>query len=266
MSAHFANYAAIGLYVLAASYLIVSVARLRSPSRPALFALTATALLCHAVGCYRLIITPDGLALQLFAMLSLVFFTVNTIVLASAARKPVHNLFLLLFPMTVLAVSASLLFKGASTVYPLTLGLASHVLLSVIAYSVLTIATLQALFLAFANYRLKHKRTLTPLKLLPPLQTMESLLFEMLWAGQVLLSASIVSGIIFLEDIFAQHVVHKTVFTLLAWLIYSVLLWGRHSLGWRGYTAIRWTLVGFAMLMLAYFGSKLVLEFILNGG
>src|SRR5690625_6552585 len=62
---------------------------------------------------------------------------------------------------------------------------------------------------------------------------------------------------------FAQHVAHKTVFSLAAWVIYVVLLWGRHRVGWRGYTAIRWTLAGFVLLMLAYFGSKLVLELIL---
>ncbi|UTF60561.1 inner membrane protein YpjD [Gilvimarinus sp. DA14] len=264
MSPHLTNILAIGGYLVAWLYLAYSVKQLSAPRKPFLFALTAIALTLHMAGCYRLIMTPDGLALQLFGVLSLVFCCVNFIVLFSALRRPVQNLFLLLFPLTALAITAALLFKGQRTVLPVTMGLASHVLLSVLAYSVLTIATLQALFLALQNYRLKHKRTLPPPQLMPPLQTMESLLFEILWAGQILLSASIVSGIIFLDDIFAQHAVHKTVFTIIAWLIYSTLLWGRYKLGWRGYTAIRWTLVGFAMLMLAYFGSKLVLEFILN--
>lgn len=258
------NILATGFYLVAWIYLIYSIKQQSAPRKPTLFALTSIALGLHTAGCYGLIMAPSGLTLQLFGVLSLVFCCVNLIVLLSALRRPVQNLFLLLFPLAALAIVAALLFKGHRTVLPVTVGLASHVLLSVIAYSVLTIATLQALFLAFQNYRLKHKRTLTPPQLMPPLQTMESLLFEMLWAGQILLSASIISGIIFLDDIFAQHAVHKTVFTIIAWLIYSLLLWGRYKLGWRGYTAIRWTLVGFAMLMLAYFGSKLVLEFILN--
>lgn len=266
MSALSVNLLACGLYVIAVTIMFTALSRLQNVNRKILLPLSAAALVAHALGCYQLIIGPEGLRLQLFSMLSLVFFSVNTIVLFSSFRKPVQNLYTILLPLSVLAILASLWLRGASTVLPLTLGLASHVILSIIAYSLLTIATMQAIFLMFQNYRLKHKRGLMPPGYLPPLQTMESLLFEMLWAGQILLTCSIISGVIFLDDIFAQHVVHKTVFTLLAWCIYSVLLWGRHSLGWRGYTAIRWTLVGFACLMLAYFGSKLVLEFILKIG
>ena len=69
---------------------------------------------------------------------------------------------------------------------------------------------------------------------------------------------------IFLEDIFAQHLVHKTVLSLVAWCIFAILLWGRHVLGWRGNTAVKLTLAGFVVLMLAFFGSKLVLEVILQ--
>jgi ABC-type uncharacterized transport system permease subunit len=77
------------------------------------------------------------------------------------------------------------------------------------------------------------------------------------------LSASLITGFIFLEDIFAQHLVHKTVLSIIAWFILGILLIGRFQFGWRGKTAIRWSLSAFALLMLAYFGSKLVLEFIL---
>ena len=257
------NLTAIALYLLAWSYLLRSLKRASTPQRWVYVSLTGLAVAAHGAGCYRLINTPDGLALQLFAMMSVVFCCVNLIVLFSSLRKPVHNLFLLLFPLATLAIGASLAFTGNANLVSLTLGLASHVLLSITAYSVFIVATFQALFLALQNYRLKHKRTLGQVKLLPPLQTMEALLFEMLWAGQILLTASIISGIAFVDDLFAQHLAHKTVFTIAAWIIYSVLLWGRHKLGWRGYTAIRWTLVGFAMLMLAYFGSKLVLDYIL---
>lgn len=263
MSAHVLNALAALVYLAAGAYLISSLVQLKQARRSVLFALTGIALVLHAAGCVALIVRPAGLALNLFNVLSLIFFTVNTLVLISATRKPVENLFALLFPLSVLAIIAALFVHGHLPPLQLTVGLASHVLLSILAYSLLTIATLQALFLAFQNYRLKHKRDLAPLRLMPPLQTMETLLFEMLWGGQILLTAAIISGVIFLQDIFAQHVAHKAVFTLIAWVIYSVLLWGRHSLGWRGYKAIRWTLGGFAMLMLAYFGSRLVLEFIL---
>ena len=95
---------------------------------------------------------------------------------------------------------------------------------------------------------------------------METMLFELLWAGVVLLTVAILSGFLFLDDIFAQHLVHKTVLTLIAWVIYSTLLWGRYQMGWRSQTAVRFTLGGFALLMLAFFGSKLVLELVLQRG
>ena len=93
---------------------------------------------------------------------------------------------------------------------------------------------------------------------------MESMLFELLWIGVSLLSISIASGFVFIDDIFSQSLVHKTVLTLIAWLLFSVLLWGHYQLGWRSRTAVRLTLAGFVLLMLAFFGSKLVLELILH--
>ncbi len=93
---------------------------------------------------------------------------------------------------------------------------------------------------------------------------MESLLFQMITAGFVLLGVALITGFIYLDDIFAQHQVHKTVLSITAWVIFAVLLWGRLQFGWRGRTAIRWTLGGFVFLMLAYFGSKLVLEIVLQ--
>ena len=263
MSALAANSLAVFFYLLAGGLLASALFRLKTVNRPLLFALTIVALASHLAGCYRLIAQPEGLSLGLFPVLSLIFCTVNGIVLASSIKKPVQNLFILLFPLSLASIVAAQLLHGSGNTLALTFGLASHVLLSILAYSVLTIATLQALFIALQNHQLRHKRPL-PLQLLPPLQTMETLLFEMLWVGQTLLTLSIISGVIFLDDLFAQHVAQKTVFTLIAWCIYALLLWGRHRLGWRGYTAIRWTLAGFAMLMLAYFGSKLVLEFILR--
>jgi len=73
----------------------------------------------------------------------------------------------------------------------------------------------------------------------------------------------ILTGVIFIEDLFAQHLSHKTAFSIISWALYAILLFGRHVLGWRGKIAIRWIIAGFAMLMLAYFGSKFVLEFVL---
>jgi len=93
---------------------------------------------------------------------------------------------------------------------------------------------------------------------------MELLLFQMIGAGMLFLSGSLLSGFFFLEDIFAQHLAHKTILSLLAWVVFGSLLLGRIRYGWRGKKAIRGTIIGFIFLALAYFGSKLALELILQ--
>jgi ABC-type uncharacterized transport system permease subunit len=138
------------------------------------------------------------------------------------------------------------------------------VVLSIIAYSLITIAAFQAIFLSFGDYELKH-RNLGVLKNLPPLQTLESLLFEMLWVGLVFLSLSIVSGFVFFDEISSRPgLIHHTIITLAAWVVFAVLLWGRYRLGWRGAVASRWTLAGFVLLAFGYFGTKFVLQMILG--
>lgn len=256
------NSLAIAIYLAATAYLALRLHQERTVGRQWLLGAVTLALLAHGAGLYHLLVLPNVLELGFFRVSSLLFWVINLVVLLSCARKPLHNLFVLLLPLSTLGILASLLGSGTHPIV-LSYSLAAHVLLSILAYSLLTIATLQALLLAWQNHQLKHHHPSGRVRLLPPLQTMESLLFEMLWAGHILLTLSILSGFIFLDDLFAQHLAHKTVFSIAAWIIYSVLLWGRHQLGWRGYTAIRWTLGGFALLMLAYFGSKLVLELIL---
>ena len=102
------------------------------------------------------------------------------------------------------------------------------------------------------------------MRALPPLAIMERMLFQLIAVGFVLLTLSLLSGFVYLENMFAQHLVHKTILSILAWAVFGVLLLGRRLYGWRGKVAVRWTLSGIALLLLAYFGSKLVLELILQ--
>jgi len=122
----------------------------------------------------------------------------------------------------------------------------------------------QAAFLSYQNYQLKHHHPAGIVSKFPPLQDMEIFLFELLWVGEILLGLGIVLGFVFIEDFAAQEgLIHKTVFSILAWVVFAGLLWGRHQLGWRGSTAIRGTITGFVLLLLGFYGSKFVLEFIL---
>ncbi|MGH8120534.1 MAG: cytochrome C assembly family protein, partial [Gammaproteobacteria bacterium] len=131
------------------------------------------------------------------------------------------------------------------------------------AYSVLTVAAFQSVLLFLQDRQLTRKRPAS-IMLLPPMQIMEDLLIKIIALGFFLLSLSLATGLMFVQDLFAQHLVHKTVLSLLAWCIFGALLWGHWSRGWRGKTVSRWTIGGFLSLMLAYFGSKFVLELILK--
>jgi len=220
------------------------------------------AVLAHGIFSFNAISTVTGINLGIFEMASVVALAISAIVVLSSLHRPVVNLVIIIFPLSVLAIVGTLF--NESTYTPrqdLTTGIGLHVILSVLAYGLLAIAALQAILLSFGDYELRHKK-LTVLRYLPPLQTMESLLFELLWAGLIFLSLSILTGFVFFEQM-SRGLIHHTSITLLAWIVFSILLWGRYRLGWRGATASRWTLSGFGLLLLGYFGSKLVMEIFL---
>jgi ABC-type uncharacterized transport system permease subunit len=125
-------------------------------------------------------------------------------------------------------------------------------------------ASLQAALWSWQNHQLKTRRLSKIIKVLPALQTMEALIFELVLAGVITLAISMTIGFTFIDNIFAQQLVHKTVLSLFGLFIFSIVLWGRYRLGWRGNSAGRWVIGGFCMLMLAYFGSKVVLEIVLK--
>jgi ABC-type uncharacterized transport system permease subunit len=185
--------------------------------------------------------------------------------LGAAIAKPLENLAIILLPLAALSIVLEMRFP-TTHILPdsAPMGLRIHVLLSVLAYSLLTIGAFQALLLALQDRQLRKKRPIRIMHALPPLETMETLLFQIIGIGFFLLSLSLMSGLMFLEDIFAQHLVHKTALSIVAWLVFAILLWGRWHFGWRGRKAIAWTLGGFVALMLAYFGTKIVLELILH--
>ncbi len=259
------NIAAAILYMLASIYQITQLSQQHAASKSWQMSFSLSALVLHGIGIAGLIFVSEGFHLGFFLAFSLICWAINLLVFLSSLRKPLHNIFILLFPVAAIAVIFATFTD--SPVIPseeLSGGVVSHILLSIVAYSLLSIATFQALLLAYQIYQLKHKHPNGLARLLPPLLTMEKLLFELLWAGEILLTLSIISGLIFLENMFTQHLTHKTIFSIAAWLIYATLLAGHYFKGWRGPSAVRWTLGGFAALLLAYFGTKLVLEIILH--
>ncbi|MFT5482336.1 MAG: ABC-type uncharacterized transport system permease subunit [Halieaceae bacterium] len=264
MTAAVFSFAAVALYLTAAVLQLLELRNQRERILPMVVATASIGLCFHALGLTDILTDDVGYNFGFFKISSLIFLLVTAATLLSLARRPLQNLLVILLPLAAVSVLISALAPTTrDSVAQLNGGMLLHIGLSVAAYAVLTIAALQALALASLDSRLRHHNTIGIVKIFPPLQLMETILFELIWLGVILLTASIASGFVFLDDIFAQHLVHKTTLTVAAWVTYSVLLWGRHQRGWRSKTAVWWTLGGFLVLMLGYFGSKFVLELIL---
>jgi len=256
------------LYLLAASRLGVLIyANKDAPRQQAkvqAFIAGAIAIILNGIILNSAIFVSGGLDLGFSNTWSLISWIIAIVILLVAVRKPVENLLVIFFPLAALGLILILLFPSHRILAEsAAMGLKMHILLSIIAYSLLTVAAFQAALLAFQEYQLSHKHPTMIMNVLPPMQIMEDLLIRIIAVGFFILSLSLATGFMFLHDIFAQHLIHKTVLSLISWLVFAVLLWGRWYMGWRGQKLIRWTIGGFCILMLAFFGSKLVLEMIL---
>jgi len=258
---------AILLYLASAALLILRLSRgvQDLASKTGIIALGFGAFILHAGILQQHLLIQNGINLGFFDASSLIGWLIAGLLLLAAIRRPVENLGIVLLPLAAATIIMERLFSSHHVVQILgSWQLQVHILLSVLAYSVLTIAMVQAVLLAVQDRQLRNRQPGGFVAALPPLATMEALLFQMIGLGFALLTLSLVTGVLFLEDIFAQHLVHKTVLSIVAWVVFAILVQGRWRFGWRGRTAIRWTLGGFIVLMLAYFGTKLVLELLLG--
>jgi len=262
--AFFAVIAAL-LYLAAAGLQLAHlVQRQRNLSRPVL-GLTIVALICHAVVTWDALVVNEGVTFGIYKVLALSFLAVNVACIAALLRRPLQNLLVGLLPLSALSIVVASLGPDTSAARDhIEPGMLMHIGSSIVAYSILTLAAGQAALLALQDRQLRNRNMLGITRALPPLQLMESMLFELVWVGVGALTLSILSGMIFMDNMFAQHLVHKTILSMVAWLLFTVLLWGRYRLGWRSQTAVRFTLSGFFLLLLAFYGSKLVLELVLQ--
>ncbi|MDX1754453.1 MAG: cytochrome c biogenesis protein CcsA [Marinobacter sp.] len=221
------------------------------------------ALIGHGLLIWQTVHHDGGFDLGFFQSSVLISWIIVALLLALGIRKPVHNLSLAIYPLAGITILVLLATPSSPRlVADDNYGMLSHIALSITAYSLLSLAAAQAVLLYFQNRQLKHNYNSPLVRNLPPLQTMESLLFEMVWAGVVLLVLAIATGALFVNDLFAQNVAHKTIFSLMSLAVFVALLIGRYTKGWRGTTASRWTLTGCALLMLGFYGSKFVLELV----
>lgn len=234
-------------------------------SRKTIFISALIAIGFHAVILSNQVITDVGFNLSLFNTLSICMIIISSLILIAFLLRPLDIMLMLILPINASTLLLAWMFPSTDLL-PLDspAGLNIHVIISIIAYSLMALAALHAVFLSIQNRQLHNHQTGGIVRLLPPLQEMEKLLFEIILVGFIFLSAALASGFIFLENLFQQHLVHKTILSILAWCLFAGLLTGHWLLGWRGRRAVRLTIGGFICLMLAYIGSKFVLEFIIN--
>lgn len=249
------------------TYLLINGLRHHNLNRKLILSLGCIALLAHGTLVFNTLFRPEGLQLGVITLASLFTWVVVTLGTASCFVRKIEPLLAPSYPLALFTVAIALLYAdGTPPKTGLSTGMLSHIVSSLMAYSVMTLAFSQAILLWIQNYQLKHRHIHDILKILPPLQTMEETLFDLVITGFTLLSVAILTGFIFVDDIFAQHLAHKTALTVLAWFVLAILIVGRFFWGWRGMVAVRWTLTGFGLLLLGYFGSKVVLELILQRG
>ena len=224
----------------------------------------AVALCLNGLLLADLILVEHGLNLGFSNAFALINWLIACLIAIVATRKPVGNLLIIFFPLAGLGVILAITLPGQRILADsVSVWLKIHILLSILAYGLLTVATCQAVLLAVQDHLLSCKRPMAIMGLLPPMRTMEDVLVKLTTVGCVVLSIGLLTGFAFVHDLFAQHLAHKTILSLLSWLVFVILLWGRSHSGWRGATLARWTIGGFCTLMLAFFGSKFVLELIL---
>ncbi|HQR51774.1 MAG TPA: cytochrome c biogenesis protein CcsA [Burkholderiales bacterium] len=226
-------------------------------------------LALHAWLLYSTMFKADGLYLGVGTALSAIAWLTMLIYWLASLFYRQEGLQTLILPVAAVAVLLPVIFPAlkplAHTEVP---AFKFHLVLSMLAYSLFTIASLHVLLMALLERRLHGGAVKRAPRWMPPLLTMEALLFRIIGAGFVLLTLVLVSGIFFSEEVFGKPLSfsHKTIFAFLSWGIFAALLAGRSAYGWRGRVAVRWTLAGFLTLVLAYLGSKFVLEILLGRG
>lgn len=236
------------------------------------------AIVLHGAGLYMAILHSAShlylgwaLALSAALWLGMIVFWLESLVMR------IDGLLLILLPAAaIVAADAAVFHHGHLVSNAGDEWLRIHLLIALTAYGLTTVAALQAMLMATLDRYLHRpveqagdRGSLSrALDAMPPLLVQEQLLFRLIWISFAALTLTVITGAIVSQRLAGTWfpLDHKTIFTLLSWLIFAVLLTGRHLRGWRGRKALRWTLAGFAFVLLSYSGSWFVIDVILNRG
>ncbi|WED21397.1 inner membrane protein YpjD [Vibrio sp. JC009] len=214
------------------------------------------------------LIHTDGITGQNLSILnvaSVISFIVSLVMSLAMLRTRLWFLLPVVYSFSAINLLASTFLPGTMVMhFENQPGLLVHITLALFSYATLTIAALYALQLAWLDYKLKAKKAMVMNPNLPPLMKIERQLFNIILIGTGLLTLTLLSGFVFLEDMFAQGKAHKAILSMIAWVVYSILIWGHYQQGWRGRKVTWYSVIGACLLTLAYFGSRFVKEVILS--
>ncbi len=253
---------AIVLYLAAAILLAAPLMHRRAIPRALSLGIAAFAVIAHfalLVGAHR-----GGVDLHFFAALSLVGACVATLGLLVNLSRPVATLGVIVFPIAALLLGTDVFLAPSTQPLPLEWQIKLHVIFALLGYSVLTLAAVLAILLWLQERALRARHLDGLVRALPPLTLTEALMFRLIAVGFVLLTLTLITGILFVTDLFDQQLAPKTVLSIAAWLVFGALLFGRWRYGWRGRHAVQLVLAGMCLLLLAFFGSRFVLELLLK--
>lgn len=231
---------------------------------PYAWALSLAAIFAHSDAIVHLMRTVGPFSIGILEAVSLLAWTLAILACLIALERQYRVLGALLLASAALGATAT----GSGHKFRVDAvpawELSAHILLSMAAAALLFAAAVTASMLVLLDRRLRARRIADLPGLLPPIDVLEKVMFRLIGSGFALLTLALFTGFVFVTNLFEQHLVHKTVLSLIAWVLFAVLLIGRVRYGWRGRFAVRFTLVGYGVLLLAYFGSKFVLEDLLG--
>lgn len=224
-------------------------------------------LMLHGYLLHQTLFMAGELNVGLVYVLSLILWMTMLVYWVARFFYPISSLQAMVLPLVAVGAVLPALFPAAHMRAGVSsLAFDAHVLAGLMVYSLFTIAVLHAGLMAMVEKRLHHATLPRVLRALPPLLTMETLLFRIIGAGFVLLTLTMISGVVFSEQVFGKpwEFNHKFVFGLVSWGVFAMLLAGHHFYGWRGRKAVHWTMSGYFFLLLGYLGSKFVIEVLLH--
>lgn len=231
------------------------------------FVVACSAVIAHFLYAVNISIFDGHINFSLSSMACLISLILVIVFLLGSLAMPIRKLGILVFPLTAISLAFSYLWGSGVSSSNLNLNSQStafvtHILISILAYCLISIAAVQALLYVYQERLLKSRAASTMLLTLPPLQTMEQLLFRLVVVGFILLSLTLFSGVLFSQEIFGQPFAlkHHTIFAVLSWIVFATLLFKRCKSGLRGSQAVVWTLIGFILMQIGYFGTKIVTE------